>query len=687
MKMIRTILVAVLIGFLSLHALANVKPASPFTDNAVLQQGIKVPVWGDADPGEKVTVTFDGKSVSATSDKAGKWKVELAPLTARPGQAPRDLVIAGNDTVTLKNVLVGEVWICSGQSNMDMVVRGAKDAQADVDAADLPQIRMFAVGKAPKPEPQERCAGSWVVCTPQTVGGFSAVGFFFARTVHGELEVPVGMIHTSWSGTPAEPWTSMEFLKKMPVYTERIQKYEQALVDYAADKQGYEQRRADALKKQKQDMAAWMQEKLDADAGMKGKWFDPAVKLDDGKDIAVPMDNRSLQNYSGIVWVRRTVEIPLDWVNSDLTLDLGPIDDCDVTYVNGTEVGGMPADGKSWQIPRIYKVPAKLVTSENVCIAVRMTNTIGAIGMLGSEKDNSLAPAASENARPVALAGSWKYAIGVPIDMRTAPRVDIPQIPGSNPWESATLYNSMITPLVPYAIKGAIWYQGESNAGAPEEYRDLFPAMIASWRQAWGQGDFPFIFVQLANFMARQTLPIETNSWADLRDAQTNTLKTTDTGMAVIIDIGDAEDIHPRNKQDVGKRLALWALAKTYGRKSLVYSGPLYKSMKIGGNKAIVSFDFVGKGLVARGEPLVGFAIAGDDKVLHAAEAAIDGDTVIVKSEKVEKPVAVRYAWANNPICNLYNADGLPASPFRTDTWALPEVKAADEKLSEPAAP
>jgi len=499
--------------------------------------------------------------------------------------------------------------------------------------------------------------------------------------------VPIGMIHTAWSGTPAEPWTSMEFLKKMPVYAERIQEYEQALVEYAADKAGYEQRRTEALKKQKDDMDAWMQQKLDADQGMKEKWFDPAFKTDGWKDVSVPMDVTTLKNYSGIMWARSTVEIPLDWVGSDLTLNLGAIDDWDMTYVNGTEVGSMPPGGNAWQVPRLYKVPAKLVTSENVCIAVRMINTVGAIGMLGGEKDYSLVPAAGENAKAFSLIGSWKYATGAPIEMGAAPRVNAPQIPGASPGEPATLYNGMIAPLVPYAIKGAIWYQGESNAGAPEEYRDLFPAMIASWRQAWGLGDFPFIFVQLANFMARQTLPIETNSWADLRDAQTNTLKTANTGMAVIIDIGDAEDIHPRNKQDVGKRLALWALAKTYGKKALVYSGPLCKSIKIDGNKAVISFDCVGKRLVARGEPLVGFAIAGDDKVFHAAEAAINGDTVVVKSEKVEKPVAVRYAWANNPICNLYNADGLPASPFRSDTWARPEVKAADEKLSEPAAP
>ncbi len=456
---------------------AEVKPHQLFCDNMVIQQGIPVPVWGTAEPGEDVAVSIAGQRKTAKAGSDGRWMVRLDPLKAG---GPHEMTVG---PVTIRNVLVGEVWICSGQSNMEMSVRSSANAQAEIAAADYPKIRLFTVPRRPADSPQKEVAGSWKECGPETVPGFSAVAYFFGRELHKALNAPVGLIHTSWGGTAAELWTSRRV--------------------------------------------------LEADGGLKSLF---------------EAHQRRLKNY---------------------------------------EEAARKAQAEGKQAPRK---------------------------------------------------------------------------PGPGP---AQLYNGMIAPLIPYAIAGAIWYQGESNAGRAAQYRKLFPAMIRNWREDWGQGDFPFLFVQLANYMARKQEPSESR-WAELREAQLDTLSVPKTGMAVIIDVGDAKDIHPKNKQDVGRRLALAARRVAYGE-DIVYSGPLYDSMKVEGSKARISFKHVGGGLVARGEKLVGFSIAGGDKAFVWAEARIEGDTVVVWSDRVEKPAAVRYAWADNPECNLYNKEGLPASPFRTD--------------------
>ena len=666
-------------------ASAEVKMPAIFSDNMVLQRDQQIPVWGKAAPGERVTVTVGKRSGTATAGADGKWSVSLKPLTTG---GPLAMSIAGSNTITFTNVVAGEVWICSGQSNMELPLGAASNSQAEVASATYPGIRLFTVGKAPAGMPQEDCKGAWTVCSPASAGSFSAVGYFFARNVHQGLQVPVGMINSSWGGTCAETWTPFDALKQMFAFSNRVVAYEQAIKDYAADKATYDKKREEAMRVFQENRALWLDKIFVDEDGAKARWFDPATPLVEWKEAAFPMPwaNNVLHDYSGFVWGRKDVEIPESWVGKDLALNLGPMDDIDETYVNGAVVG-KTLDTTLWQTPRQYKVPAALVTSRKVSVVVQIMNTVGAIGMYGSEGQLALSlGGAASTEKPVPLAGTWKYAFGGKLDPRAVPQpANLPSVPGLNANEPATLYNGMIAPLVPYGLRGAIWYQGESNAGAPDEYAELFPTMIGSWRRAWGQ-EFPFYYTQLANFMGRQQQSIEVSGWADLRDAQTATLRTRNTGMAVIIDIGEGPDIHPKNKQDVGRRLALWALAKTYGTK-IEYSGPLYKSLTVKAGEASVSFEHAGSGLVARGEPLVGFAVAGTNKVFHAAQARIEGERVVVWSDKVPAPAAVRYAWANNPICNLYNREGLPASPFRTDAWVRSEISVAAEALSEPSAP
>jgi sialate O-acetylesterase len=468
-----------LLLFAGLSSRADIKLPAIISDNMVLQRDITAPIWGWAEPGEKVTVkaSWQWLSTSTKTNANGQWMVKLSTPKAA---GPHRITIRGTNEIALDNVLVGEVWVCSGQSNMQWSVRQSDNADAEIAAADFPQIRLFTVERKVAFEPQKDCTGQWLLCTPETIANFSAVAYFFGRELHKELNVPVGLIHTSWGGTPAEAWTKKAVLAADP------------------------------------DLAAML--------------------------------------------------------------------------------GSIPPEG-------------------------------------------------------------------------------------INPYSPAALYNAMIAPLIPYGIRGAIWYQGESNVGRASQYRKLFPAMIANWRDDWGQGDFPFYYVQIAPFK----YPGQTDTAAaQLREAQLMTLSVPNTGMVVTTDIGNVDDIHPTNKQEVGRRLALWALAKTYGRKHVVYSGPIYRSMKvekraishsgvpgIADYEAVVRlfFDYVDGGLVARDEPLTGFVIAGPDRNFTEAKAVIDGDAINVSNENVKDPVAVRFGYSNTATPNLFNKAHLPASPFRTDDW------------------
>jgi sialate O-acetylesterase len=634
----------------TLHAEA--KLAGVFGDNMVLQADMPVPVWGTANAGETVVVRFAGQEAAATADADGRWRATLAPLAS--GTAGT-LTVTADREIACQEVVVGEVWICSGQSNMEWNVAGANDAAKEIAAASFPLIRRFNVPNTVSDRPESEVVGTWQVCTPETVGGFTAVGYYFAREIHRATGKPIGLIQSDWGGTPAQAWTPLATLRDTPElahYAESLAKDfpKEARADLAARQAEYDHAVANARV---------------ADPGNEGLakgWADPATDQADWAPIVVPgpWEERGLP-IEGAVWFRKDVDIPAAWAGQDLSLSLGAIDDFDVTYYDNVQVGATGAETPNhWSTPRSYRIPGNLVKPGRAVIAVRAFDHFGAGGFTGKPAELHLGPGTGE---PIALAGEWRHRV----EHRIEP-VKLPPRPQAQSWMPSGLYNAMIHPLIPYAIRGAIWYQGESNAGRAVEYRTLFPAMITAWRQAWNQGDFPFLFVQLANFHARDPLPV-TTPWALLREAQTMTLALPNTAMAVAIDIGEADDIHPRNKQDVGLRLALPARAIAYGEKDLVHAGPAYAAMAPDGNRIRLSFKNLGGGLTVRGEALKGFAVAGEDRKFAWADARIEGDEVVVGSDAVPAPVAVRYAWGNNPEATLYNREGLPAVPFRTDTW------------------
>lgn len=533
--------------------LADITLPAIFGDHMVLQQGIKLPVWGTADAGESVTVTVGKESAQTKAAADGSWRVDLAPLPEGP--AAVTMTVAGKKSLTFTDVLVGDVWVCSGQSNMEFSLVSAHNSATEIPKANDSTLRLFMVAKKAALDPVTALSGTWQLCTPDSATKFSAVGYFFGRDLRAGLQRPVGLIGTYWGGTPAQAWTSLSGLKKEPTLKDYVDQadrihanFVQAQADYPAKLEAF-----------KADMAKWQQNE--------GKVYNKAMQ--------------------------------------------------------------------EWKV----------------------------------DAQKALAANQPEPARPKTPA--------------TMPKPPLTPEGGSN--APATLFNGMISPLVPYALKGAIWYQGESNAGRAAEYRILFPIMITDWREKWGQGDFPFLFVQLASFQAG---PVQ--NWPFLREAQLNTLALPNTGMASAVDIGSPYNIHPQDKIDVGTRLALAASHVAYGKK-IVYSGPIYDSMKVEGDVVRIMFTHTGGGLMIGTAPwrpagveplsdatLVGFTIAGKDKNWIPADAKIKDDSVIVSSPQVSDPIAVRYAWANAPLCNLYNKEGLPASPFRTDDW--PEINPTPKK-------
>lgn len=624
----------------------NIQIPNMFSDNMVLQQKIKIPVWGTADPAGKVTVKLGDQKETTVVPETGKWKVKLDPLEAG---GPLELSIIAADTVMFKNVMIGEVWVCSGQSNMQWPVSLVKNADSEITAANFPNIRLLTVNRTTSTQPLEELeCNQWQMCTPATIPNFSAVGYFYGRYLHQKLNIPIGLINSSWGGTIVEAWTSGNTLKDIPPFSEIVRQMANDSLNNEAERLAeYQKQKAIYDSVYAKQMATL--EKTDLSDTQ------PGLDVSGWKEMVLPTnwEKTALGKFDGVVWFRKSVKVPADWAGKPLKLHLGPINDRDKTWFNGEKVG--ETDGHLAY--RVYEIPASLVKAGQNVITVRVLDIGNNGGIWGKPEQMKLI---NEGDTKISLAGAWKY----------RPGVKLPQEPISplTPNRPTVLFNSMISPLIPFAIRGAIWYQGESNAGRAYQYRTLFPALINDWRAHWKQGDFPFFFVQLANFQERLPEPAE-NSWAELREAQLMTLSLPNTGMAVTIDIGEANDIHPRNKQDVGKRLALNALNKVYGQ-DVVFSGPIYKSMAIENNKIRLRFDPVNGGLTTpENAELTGFAIAGKDQKFYWADAEIDGETVVVSSSEVSNPVAVRYAWAANPDCNLYNAAGLPASPFRTDSW------------------
>ena len=632
---------------------AKVVLPSVFTDNMVLQQKTDITFYGDATKNKQLTVKtgWNGKEYHTEADGQGKWSLKI-PTPAAGG--PYEITFSDGKKLQLKNVMIGEVWFCSGQSNMEMPVAGwgkVMNYEQEIAEAAYPAIRLFQVKKntslAPLKE-VESTLGGWQECSSATVPEFSALAYFYARALWKELNVPIGVIDCTWGGTPAEAWMNHETLRQVMGFREEMDKLERLGFDPNRMEQAYSEERAH-----------WQSLFTEKDKGMEnGKlcWTAPSLSEEDWQTISLPgyWEGKGLKDFDGIIWFRRSLEIPAEWAGKPLTLRLGMIDDEDITYFNGVEI----ARGAGYMTPRTYTIPAKLVKAGKAVLAVRVSDFGGEGGIHGKAEELYV----EADGKRISLAGDWKYRIG--LSLKGFPPAPVSPIQSSS--YPTVLFNAMVKPWTAFPIKGVIWYQGEANVGRSEQYEDLFPALITDWRRQW-RSDFPFYFVQLANFM--ESKKIQPNSeWAALREAQTKALKLDQVGMAVTIDIGLADDIHPKNKQEVGRRLALLALAGSYG-KNVSSSAPVFQNYIIKGDKMELDFGQKQDGFKIKDTTLKGFTIAGPDRVFYSAEAMVQNGKIIVSSPKVSVPLAARYGWADNPDCNLYGENGLPVAPFRTDCW------------------
>jgi len=657
---VRCHVLMIIIGFSCHVAEAKISLSRIFTDNMVIQRNIQIPVWGNGAPDEAVKVLFKEQVTETTCDQAGNWKVKLKPEHAG---GPYELQVISDDTITLKNVLIGDVWLCSGQSNMWRPVTDVLNAEEEIAQSDHPRIRLYSVPRTfrkepvsdfpiPHPDEQRVTSMQWEVCSPQAVKNFSAVGYFFGREVHQSQNVPVGLIKVCWGSTKIEPWMRLASLKSIEGYEYIHKEIVDPVKVLDSVTRAYKSRIKDAADKgYRNEEAVWASKSSNADSWNKMR-------------LPQEWEKAGLKDFDGVVWFRREFLLPDAVANSEFMLSLGEISDANKVWVNGHYIGGN--DGKIPGSPYYqskpkskYTVDPAILSSGKNTILVRVANYIGNGGFTGSEQDLYIQSASYKQM----LAGEWSYKVGVKAEGQPPARVRPHQTP-------TVLFNGMINPLIPYAMKGVIWYQGESNTGSPDNYSELFSTMISDWRRKWGQGDFPFLFVQLANFGEPAKSP-ESSSWALLREEQYKTLSVPHTGMAVTIDIGEADNIHPANKQGVGERLALVARERVYGEE-IVSSGPIYKKMDIKDDKVYLSFNTFGENLVLKDRYgyVRGLAIAGADKKFYWARGYLKNNQVVVFSPSVKKPVAVRYAWSKNPgHPNLYNQGGLPAIPFRTDDW------------------
>ena len=690
MKRTLTLLTALLLAPLAaLHA-ADLKLPSIFSDHMVLQCDKAVPVWGWADAGEQIAVEFAGQSQSTTTNADGRWTVKLDALEA--SAESRELIVRSlsrDRSLKVADVIVGEVWAGGGQSNMEFDMKAITSAADEIEASANPALRQFHMLKNPAARtPADDVQGYWTVARPGTTEDFIAAGYYFAKNIQRELKTPVGLIKVCWGGSKVEPWISLGSLASVP-----------ELASGAKNMDAMSERNKSAFRE-------WLKrtQREDRASGEVSRFLSGPVSTDDGwvavKDNG-PVSDPSLPKL-GAFWFRKEVSLTARQTGAVQVLQFGPTAQFDQVYWNGTLIGERSVENFTGLISvRHYLIPPTLLKEGVNQLAVRLFAPAEPPGF-------SWFPSVGTTK----ILGGWmakaEYALP-PLD--AAGKKAVPPLTGQHVLPGR-LFNGMMHPILPYAIRGVLWYQGESNTGNASLYRTSFPLLIKDWRQHWQQGDFPFYFCQLANYRAKTNQPGE-SVWAELREAQAKTLSVPNTGMVVLIDTGESEDIHPQSKQVAGERLARIALAKTYGRE-VVHSGPVYTSMKIEGSAIRLSFDHLGGGLAAKEVPatydvmrkagktaplvrnsphsqLEGFAICGDDKQWVWAEAKIEGDTVLVSSSQVHSPIAVRYAWADNPTCNLYNAADLPASPFRTDDFAFaaasPTPPAKPSAVSSPPAP
>ncbi len=603
----------------SISTLADPTLPNLFGDHMVLQRGKPIRVWGRAKAGEAIAVKLAGVSVETKAKAAGTWTVTLP---AQKAGGPYELIAKGDSTVALKDVLIGDVWVASGQSNMVYGLKGSFDGPEAIKKADLPQIRFLTVGYSSTYRPATDIQGTWQVCTPETAGGFSAVAFYFARRLQKELKVPIGIQVAAVGATSISSWNRLEGLQSTPSL----------------------KREADAWKKREKEFP----EAVD-DTG----WEQPELDLKSWGTMAIPAEwekaEESMKKLNGVVWFRRQVTISRNWAGQDLLLKMGPIDDYEDCFWNGVKIATGEVIPLAWKTPRTYTVPGRLVKAGEVALVLKVYDRFGGGGLLGKPEDWTLGPAGT--AEPIVLAGDWRYRTSAWFADNTLP---------------TGLYNGKVAPLTQMPVKGVLWYQGESNAGHPGYYSKALPTLIASWRDAWGNKELPFYVVQLPNIGKPQTVPIEPKGWPVFRAAQATALELPATGLAITYD-GKDPRIHPRDKEPVGHRLAQLALAKAYGR-GIPATGPVFAKLEIRNSKAVIHFNSIGGGLTTRdGKSLKGFAIAGRKGDYVWANARIVGKTVVLFSRQIDDPARVAYAWAGNPIGNLVNVDGLPAPPFRAN--------------------
>jgi len=646
LKKVNVFLFIALIGALSIGN-AQIKLPKLVSDGMVLQRDQTVNIWGWASSNEKITIDFSKKSYNTIADDKGNWEIKL---DSAPAGGPYTMTLRASNTITINDVMLGDVWLCSGQSNMELPMsRVSPLYEEEIANANNADIRYFEVPKTYdfSEEKTDIANGIWEKVTPQTIEHFSAVAYFFAKNLNANYDVPIGLINSSLGGSPAEAWISEEGLKKFPNYAAEAQKFKDGnLIDSIEQD---DQARHDN----------WYKTLNESDKGVNEHWKAADFDFSDWEQMQIPgfWADTPLGEKNGSVWFKKQAEVPEKWLNKPIKLLMGRIVDADSVFVNDTFVGNT-----TYQYPpRRYEIPAGVLKEGQNTITVRVINESGRGGFI-SEKPYKMILDDKE----IDLAGNWSYKLGA----------EMPFLRGQTfvRWKPEGLFNAMIAPFTPVTLKGVIWYQGESNADTPGEYQELFTTLIKDWRKKWNQPDLPFLFVQLANFMATKDQPEDSN-WARLRDAQLKTLTVPHTGMAVTIDIGEGNDIHPLNKKDVGDRLAQAAKNVAYGE-NVVAGSPVYDSMEIKGDSILIHFKNTGNGLVAEGGEPTYFAIAGEDRKFVWAKAQIKGYIIVVSSPEVKNPVAVRYGWADNPEgANVYNKEGFPASPFRTDEWEMGEMK------------
>ncbi|WP_428741923.1 sialate O-acetylesterase [Tenacibaculum sp.] len=650
MNKFKALLIAILV-IQSTNLFSNVKLPKLISDGVVLQRDAKIPLWGWASPNEKIIVQFNKKKYKTTASNEGTWELKLPKMKAG---GPYTMLIQGKNSIEIKDILIGDVWLCAGQSNMvhQLNIHDVRYTN-EIATANYPEIRHYKVPTTTSisGEKKDLEGGSWQKAVGEEVRPFSAVAYFFAKKIYEKYHIPIGLINASVGGTPIEAWIPKEGFKKYP----DIQKIIEENKDTAF------------VNSQKRAFPNNLSPLKTTDKGLIGKkpWYAIDFVPKKWRKINIPgyWEDQGIKDLNGVVWYRKDIEIPESMAGKKARVFLGRIVDADELYINGKLVGKT-----TYQYPqRRYNVPENILKAGKNTFVVRVTNNFGKGGFV-SDKPYCI----FTDKDTVDLKGYWNYKVGdvfKPFDFSKFKannnKKPVRRINPQN--EPTSLYNAMVAPFTRFKLKGILWYQGESNAGQPEKYEGYMDALIEGWRLVFNQPELPFIYAQLPNFMDVSYLPSESN-WAELREAQLKALSEPNTAMTVNIDLGEWNDIHPDDKKDVGERMALAALKLAYNN-DIVYSGPIYNDYEIKGNKVIISFTHIGGGLITNdGEALSEFAIAGEDKQFVWANAKIEGDKVVVWNDAIANPKYVRYAWADNPDNpNLYNKEGLPASPFETE--------------------